>query len=142
MAATAHLLQSEISTEKMDPATAILPLSPTASSHGGQLPQGFDELVHHNNATSFPREHVAVEVASIRNSASEHPDSRMATPAPHAAISPHFAEYGLSAQQQQTVYTNDYTYQSQPLYDAQDGTYPSLPDEVSSPNATYTPTPS
>lgn len=120
----------------MDPATATLPLSPTASSNGGQLPQGFEELVQHNTtnntATSYPREQIALEASNI-HSASEQPESRMSTPAPNAAMSPHFTEYGLSTQQpQQPAYANEYTYQTQAVYDLQDGAYPSLPDEVSS----------
>lgn len=142
MAATAHVLKSEMSYDKMDPVTTTIPLSPTASSHGGQLPQGFDDLVHHNNgATSFPRERAGIEGASI-HSASEHPDSRMTTPGPHAAMSPHYAEYGVPSQQQRPVYANDYTYQSQLLYDAHDGAYPSMPGDVSPPIATLISRPS
>lgn len=138
MAAATYLQPSEISSDKMDPSTS-LPLSPTASSDAGQLPQGFDELVHHNNATSYPREHLSMEMTSFR-SASEHPDSRMSTPAPpHAAMSPNFTEYGFPPppQLQQPVHANDYTYQNQPVYDNHDGVYPSLPDDVSSPDVTY-----
>lgn len=139
MAATAHLLQSEKSSDKMDPATATLPLSPTASPNGGRLPQGFEDLVQHittnNTATSYPREQVKSE-ASNTHSSPEQLESRMSTPATNAAMSPHFAEYGLSTQQpQQPSYANGFTYPSQAAYDLQDDAYPSLPDEVSSVDA-------
>lgn len=128
MATATYQLQPERPSDKMDPATTSLPLSPTASCNGGQLPQGFEDLVHHNNATSCPREHAPTEAADA-HSASEHPDSRMSTPAPH------FAQYGLPQQQQQSVYAGDYTYQSQSMYDSNDGAYPTLPpDEVSFPH--------
>lgn len=132
MAVATHLLPYEISSDKMDPSTS-LPLSPTASSNDGQLPQGFDELVHHNNATSYPRGQTSMETTNVQ-SASEHPESRMSTPAPHGSMSPHFTEYGMPPQQQQSVYANDYTYQSLPMYDNHDGVYPSLPDDVSLPD--------
>lgn len=135
MAAATHLLQSEMSTSvKME---SSLPLSPTASPNDGPLPSGFDELVHHNNnnnnATSFPRDHgLKTEAASV-HSASQ-PASRMSTPAPHQAMSPHFSQYGLPPQQRQSMYANDYTYQNQSAYDSPEGAYPSLPDDVSPPD--------
>lgn len=126
MAVAAHLLQSELSPEKM--AAATLPLSPTASSHDGQMPQGFDELVHHNNATSYPREQV--DLGHHAGHSSSQPSSRMSTPAPHA-MSPHPSPYGLSQQQQQSVYANNYAYRAQSVYDSNDAAYPSLAEEVS-----------
>lgn len=132
MAAATHMLQSELSPDRMDPATN-LPLSPTASSNDG-LPHGFEELLDHNknsNATSYPhQEQVTMRAHSVR-SASQ-PDSRMSTPAPHGAATPYSTPYGLPPQHQQPAYANEYTYQGQLLYDSQDGVYPSLPDEVSS----------
>lgn len=114
----------------MDPTLATLPPSPTTSSHGGQLPQGFDKLVHHNNsATSFSNEHFVIRAASLRR--------RMVTPTPHAGMSPHVIEYGPQPKQQQPAYAKDFTYQSQPLHDTHDGAYPSQPDDVCSPSATH-----
>lgn len=121
MVLAAHLFQSDLS-PKMEPAN--LPLSPTASSHGGQMPQGFDELVHHNNATSYPREQIGLE--NHTGFPSSQTDSRMSTPAPHA-MSPHLSPYGLP---QQSVYAHNYAYQTQPIYDGHNGGYPSLPEEV------------
>lgn len=89
------------------------------------MPQGFDELVHHNNATSYPREQVGLDQHNGRSSSRA--DSRMSTPAPHA-MSPHLSPYGLS--HQQTPYANGYAYQAQSIYDNRDGGYPSLPEEV------------
>lgn len=126
MALAAHLLLSP----KMEPGT--LPLSPTASSHGGKMPQGFDELVHHNTATSYPREQQAgLEDHSGLSSSQSH--SRLSTPAPHA-MSPHLSPYGLphqhQHQHQQPLYPGHYVYQPQPIYDGHNGGYPSLPEEV------------
>lgn len=112
----------------MGPAST-LPLSPTESTNDGPLPQGFDELVNHNNAQFYPRDHAAIEAASL-HSASQ-PASRMSTPAPHPATSPRFDQYGLPPHQQPSGYANDYTYQSQTAYSSPDGAYPDLPNEVS-----------
>lgn len=128
MAAATHLRQSEISPDKMVN-TSSLPLSPTESPNDGPLPQGFDELVSHNNTQLYPRDHAAIEAASV-NSASQ-PASRMSTPAPHLATSPHVDQYGLPPHQQQSGYANDYTYQNQSAYDSPDGAYPDLPNDVS-----------
>lgn len=91
------------------------------------MPQGFDELVHHNNATSYPREQIGLEHHTFLSSS--HPDSRMSTPTPHS-MSPHLSPYGLPQQQQQAVYANNYAYQAQSIYEGHDGGYPSLPEEV------------
>lgn len=93
------------------------------------MPQGFDELVHHNNATSYPREQIGLEHHTFLSSS--HPDSRMSTPTPHS-MSPHLSPYGLpqQQQQQQAVYANNYAYQAQSIYEGHDGGYPSLPEEV------------
>lgn len=127
MTLAAHLLQSGLSPEKMDAAT--LPLSPTTSSNDGQLPQGFDELVSHNNATSYPRDQVGSEQNASHSFAQ--PEPRMSTSAPHV-MSPHLSPYGLPQQQQQSVYANNHAYQAQSIYDSPDGAYPSLTEEVSS----------
>lgn len=130
MAGTTHLLQSKISPEKMD--TATLPLSPTGSCSDEQLPQGFEDLVHHNNATSYPREPVGMEQINVRSPSQS--DSKHSTLAPpRTTMSPHVNnQYGLSQHQEPSVYTdNNYAYQAQPMYDGHDGTYPSLPEEVS-----------
>lgn len=134
MATAAHLRQSEISPDKMGPGST-LPLSPNESPNDGSLPQGFDELVHHNNASFFPRDHAAIEVASIHGASQ--PSSRISTPAPHPAMSPHFNQYGLPPHQQQPEYTNDYTYQSQDAYDSPEGAYPDVPADVSTPASMY-----
>lgn len=120
MALTAHLLKSDLSPEKME--SAALPLSPTASPHGGQMPQGFDDLVTHNNTTSYPREQIGLE-RHIQA------DSRMSTPASHA-MSPDTSPYGLPHPQQQSVYANNYAYQNHAVYDNRDGSYQSFSEEV------------
>ncbi|ROW11130.1 hypothetical protein VMCG_01388 [Cytospora schulzeri] len=106
----------------MDPA---IPLSPT-SSNDGHLPQGFNDLVQHNNnaTTSFPREQQSTIEAASMQSAS-HQASRMSTPAPSAGMSPHLEQHGLPQYAPQGMYNNQYYPQAY----GPDSSYPSLPDD-------------
>lgn len=128
MAAAMDIAQSVLPSIKMDP-TANLPLSPTASTKGDQLPQGFDDLVHHNGTSSFAQEQFLMGSNNFQDG------DRISPPAPQAPLGSHSTQHGPilhHQQQQQHVYANEYTYDNQDhaAYTPHDGVYPS-PDEVS-----------
>ncbi|KAI3393816.1 hypothetical protein diail_3592 [Diaporthe ilicicola] len=122
------MVQSEKSSDKMDPS---MPLSPN-SVLDGQLPQGFCELMEHNNSATVPREQNSTEAASIPSSS--YPPSRLSSPGPQVGMSPHLDQHAVQQQYAPPVGYNPQFYQ--PTYGHDGSAYPSLPEESVQPGYT------
>lgn len=120
-AAATNMIQSEKSPDKMDPS---MPLSPN-SVLDGQLPQGFCDLVQHNNSATFSREPNSTEAPSVPSSS--YPASRLSSPGPQAGMSPHHDQHAMHHQYAPPVGYNPQFFQ--PTYGHDGSAYPTLPEE-------------